>query len=111
MAKRKIAGEIPKLIPQPNGGALLSGGVPGHKGGPGRPPSEVRRAFLDALHGGPEALQRIITSTGSRDADRIAAIAAAAKIGLPFQVEGVPATPLTPAERVHQVARLLKGKV
>lgn len=34
----------PVLVPQPNGrGALLSGGLPGNRGGPGRPPSEVRK--------------------------------------------------------------------
>ncbi|CAN5706118.1 hypothetical protein BH23GEM1_BH23GEM1_00550 [soil metagenome] len=36
----KLAARKPRLIPQPNGrGALLSGGVPGHRGGTGRPPS------------------------------------------------------------------------
>jgi hypothetical protein len=29
----------PELIPQAHGGALLSGGVPGNKGGTGRPPN------------------------------------------------------------------------
>lgn len=34
----------PRLIPQPNGrGALLSGGMPGNKGGSGRPPDEFKQ--------------------------------------------------------------------
>ena len=32
----------PELKPGPVGGMLLAGGVPGNKGGPGRPPSAVR---------------------------------------------------------------------
>jgi hypothetical protein len=44
-AKRKSPAKpkAPALIPQPHGGALLTGGVPGHKGAGGRPPSEVRK--------------------------------------------------------------------
>jgi hypothetical protein len=30
------------LVPQPHGGAIYSGGVPGHKGAGGRPPSAFR---------------------------------------------------------------------
>ena len=34
----------PALIPQPNGrGALLAGGMPGNKGGSGRPPDEFKQ--------------------------------------------------------------------
>lgn len=42
--KKKIAAKLPHLIPQPNGGALLSGGVPGHDGSNAGRPS---LAFLD----------------------------------------------------------------
>lgn len=38
----------PTKIPQPHGGALNSGGTPGNKGGPGRPPS-VLKAFTREL--------------------------------------------------------------
>lgn len=39
----------PALIPQPNGkGALLSGGVPGNRGG-GRTPDAIRRTLRDVL--------------------------------------------------------------
>lgn len=112
MASRKTPRQsalLPTAIHHPPTGGDLRIGNPGNKGGTGRPPSEVRAAFLDALKGGPEALQSIIASTTSRDADRIAAIAAAAKIGLPIQVERVPAPVLTDAERKKQVLALLKG--
>jgi len=33
----------PALVPQPHGGALSTGGMPGNRGGPGRPPSQLRR--------------------------------------------------------------------
>ena len=40
-------------IPQPHGGALNSGGTPGHRGGSGRPPHSIKRRFRDLadLHG------------------------------------------------------------
>lgn len=37
----------PVLREQPHGGALLSGGVPGNKGGNGRPPNEIRALARD----------------------------------------------------------------
>lgn len=43
----------PALVPQPHGGALLAGGLPGNRGGPGRPKEELRarmRAMLDGAH-------------------------------------------------------------
>lgn len=41
---RKAAAKsaAPRKVPQPHGGALLSGGMPGNRGGTGRPPSELR---------------------------------------------------------------------
>lgn len=101
---------IPKFVPSHGRGALNYGGTPGNKGGTGRPASKVREAFLAALDGGPEALTKIIQSPQSRDADRIAAIAAAAKIGLPVQIESVPTTPLTPAERTKRLTQLITTK-
>jgi hypothetical protein len=59
---REISGEVsgatPPLVPQPHGGALLAGGRPGHKGGSGRPPNELREAARAGLDEG--ALERII---------------------------------------------------
>ena len=37
------------LVPQKHGGALLTGGVPGHQGAGGRPPEFWRKACRDAL--------------------------------------------------------------
>lgn len=46
MSETEITGENsgPQKIPQPHGGALLSGGVPGNRGGSGggRPPDEFK---------------------------------------------------------------------
>lgn len=42
-AKKSAKAKKPKLVKRPNGaGALLSGGVPGNKGGTGRPPDEFK---------------------------------------------------------------------
>ncbi len=45
----KLAGQfpvkMPDLVAQPHGGALLSGGVPGHVGGSGRPPAPFTNAL------------------------------------------------------------------
>ncbi len=41
-----------RLVPQEHGGALNSGGTPGHKGGPGRPPNELRGTLRDLLEQG-----------------------------------------------------------
>lgn len=40
---KKLAAKLPELVPQPHGGAILTGGVPGHVGAGGRPPD----AFYD----------------------------------------------------------------
>ena len=49
-ARKKTADETPvPLVPQPHGGALLAGGVPGNKGGSGRPPAAFRVKMRDLL--------------------------------------------------------------
>lgn len=50
----KTAAVTPELKPQPRGGALLAGGIPGNKGG-GRPPNAFKD-FLADLRKDPEAL-------------------------------------------------------
>jgi len=51
-----------ELIPQPHGGALLNGGVPGHIGGTGRPASEIRKKLADILEEfGPDVVRDILT--------------------------------------------------
>jgi hypothetical protein len=77
----EIAKDLPTLVPQPNGrGALLSGGIPGHAGGSGRPPSEVRKAARLAFD---ERLPSLaaIADTAERDSDRIRAIEALGHFG------------------------------
>src|SRR2546423_1548009 len=42
----------PEKIPQPNGkGALYAGGVPGHRGGGGRPPDEFKKLCQELASG------------------------------------------------------------
>lgn len=53
--------KMPTLIPQPHGGALLSGGVPGNKGGPGRTPNVIRQFMRGLLDGGLGELERRFT--------------------------------------------------
>lgn len=78
---RKTASALPALIPQPEGkGALLSGGVHGNAGGPGRPPSAVRAVlreayedripFLRALADGKPITLRTATSSKNSKGER-----------------------------------------
>lgn len=53
MAKAKSAAKSPELKAQPHGGALLAGGLPGNKGGTGRPPN-VFKTFLARLRQDPD---------------------------------------------------------
>ena len=62
------------LIPQPHGGALLPGGVVGHKGGGGRPRSLVREAALLAFDERIEVLGAIADDEGAKAGDRVRAI-------------------------------------
>lgn len=76
----KLAGKLPTLIPQPNGGALLSGGIPGHPGTGGRPPDVVkaiaRHLFakrlprLARIADGTEAMKMtVVTQMGPMEVD------------------------------------------
>ncbi len=62
------------LIKQAHGGALLRGGVKGHKGSLGYPPSKVREAarksFAERLH----VLGAIVDDEDERTSDRIGAM-------------------------------------
>lgn len=71
----------PELIPQPHGGAILSGGWPGNAGG-GRPPSVVRAAMREALAERVRLLAEIADDHDVRPSDRIKAIEALARYGL-----------------------------
>ncbi len=51
----------PKLVPRPDGkGALLTGGVPGNKGGTGRPPNEVRALARELGYRSLGALDKVL---------------------------------------------------
>ena len=85
---KKLATKLPTLIPQPNGrGALLSGGIPGHKGGSGRPPDIVRKRCRESFDKLIPILERIATdklpktSEKPRVRDRIMAIDTLGKHG------------------------------
>ncbi len=49
----------PAKIPQPHGGALYAGGVPGHRGGPGAPPSVLRERLRGSFENRIGALEQI----------------------------------------------------
>ena len=72
------------MVPQKHGGALLPGGVPGNKGGPGRPSNELRGSLREILDVGLPHLKDF--ATGKKDAkpaDQLKAIDIAARYGLP----------------------------
>lgn len=45
----KTPAKSPALVPQAHGGAIHHGGVPGNKGGTGRPPNELKAGWLAAI--------------------------------------------------------------
>lgn len=85
------------MVPQPHGGALLPGGRPGNKGGPGRTPSALRKM---ALKRGPKmlkVLEDIALSDESKDSDRATAAKEHLRIGM-----GGPMIPLAEVRRKLQ---------
>ncbi len=76
----------PTLIPQPNGkGALLSGGMPGNKGG-GDHPDNIRRAFRSDVAIAREKIMELLEADGLSPGEIIQYIDKAAKysIGKPI---------------------------
>lgn len=65
-SRKTAAKHRPKLRPQPHGGALLSGGKSGNRGGPGRPPEYLRALSRYAY-------ERIILEIGRRDLSSLSA--------------------------------------
>ena len=96
VGKAESAAERPDLIPQKHGGALLSGGTPGQKGG-GRTPDEIRgtlRQILDE-HGIPWARDvlsapRTVTCECGASIEPPASDAVKAKLGDTFLRVAVP---------------------
>jgi hypothetical protein len=69
------------LIPQPHGGALLSTGRQGNKGGTGRPPKLIRAKCAAAFEARIHVAEQLAEDTSVRPQDRIAALALLAKLG------------------------------
>lgn len=58
LAAKLAAPVTATLVPQPHGGALLTGGVPGHVGAGGRPPNWLRD-WCDELLASEKAKQQV----------------------------------------------------
>ena len=73
--KKRTSGKTsgPRLVEQDHGGALLSGGVKGHKGAGGRPPSKVRERCRDSFEDRLPFLEGIVDDEEERTSDRIKA--------------------------------------
>ena len=91
------------LVAQDHGGALLKGGVVGHKGAGGAQPSAIREACRKSFGERLSMLETIIDNKEARDLDRIAAMSALGKYGgvdkLALTVDEQPETEITP-ERI-----------
>lgn len=79
--------DTPALIPQPHGGALLSGGVLGHRGGPGRPPSALREVMRLSLEERLPILEKLADDPTVAPRDRLKAIEILARYGIGTQLE------------------------
>src|SRR5438309_3227482 len=77
----EIAAELPALVPQAHGGAVYSGGVPGHRGGPGRPPSALRERLRGSFEDRVSVLEAIADDEEGDPQDRIRAVDVLAKYG------------------------------
>ena len=99
------------LIPQPNGkGALLKGGVVGHRGGTGRPKSEIRRACAEAFDNRIPRLLEIMDNA-STPQEYMKALDLLGKYGGLQQIDATsgdnPLQGLTESERVERIASLI----
>ena len=96
--RRKTNGKTngPRLVEQKHGGALKTGGTPGHKCAGGRPPSAVREAARLAFSERLEVLTAIADDEEERASDRLKAIDMLGKYG------GVDSIALTTDEQPEQ---------
>lgn len=79
---RQLAGDLPALVPQLHGGALLKGGLPGHVGGTGRPSSVLRERLRGSFQDRVKVLEEIADDAQADPQDRIRALDVLAKYGL-----------------------------
>ena len=70
-----------KKVKQEHGGALLTGGVPGNKGGPGRPRSAIRDLSALAFEQRIPVLEEIADDKDQKPSDRIRAVDTLGKHG------------------------------
>ena len=66
----------------PNGGMLFTGGVPGNRGGTGRPPSVLRERLRGSFADRVNVLEEIADDPAMQTGDRIRAIDLMGKYGL-----------------------------
>lgn len=78
----ELAENLPALVPQSHGGAIYRGGVPGHRGGPGRPPSALRERLRGSFEQRIAVLEDIADDDQADPQDRIRAIDTLAKYGV-----------------------------
>ena len=78
----EIPAELPALVQQAHGGAVYSGGVPGHRGGPGRPPSALRERLRGSFEDRVSVLEAIADDEEADPQDRIRAVDVLGKYGL-----------------------------
>ena len=76
-----------ELNKQDHGGALLSGGVPGNRGGTGRPKSEVRLRCRGSFDQRIPIIEAIIDSGESSSADKLRAMDLLGKYGGLHQID------------------------
>jgi hypothetical protein len=69
-------------VSQPHGGALFAGGVPGHRGGGGRPPSVLRERLRGSFDQRVRVLEEIADDRCPDPTDRIRAVDVLGRYGL-----------------------------
>ena len=97
------------LIQQPHGGALLSGGVEGNRGGSGRPPSAVRLRCLAGFFERIGVAETIADDPAANPRDRLAALDLLAKYGGLQHLAFDPQIAALDEDSNRRMSALLKG--
>src|SRR5687767_12135252 len=79
---RQTAAKTPVLVLQPHGGALLTAGKQGNKGGSGRPPSALRARLRASFEERLQIAEEIDDDADQSPADRLRALALLGRYGL-----------------------------